>query len=70
MTISDKKITLPLDSHLSLIPFHLIFLDPFFTLFDAHRKVHANHEDGWSPQENLYRPCALNYEAFESCTSL
>ena len=32
----QKKITLPLDSHLSLILFHLIFLDPFFTFFDAH----------------------------------
>ena len=54
----DKKITLPLDSHLSLTPFHLIFLDPFFTLFDADRKVHANHEDGWSPHENPYIPLA------------
>ena len=34
--LRTKKITLPLDSHLSLILFHRIFLDSFFTFFDAH----------------------------------
>ena len=64
-TISDKKITLPLDSHLSLILFHPNFSWPFFHFFCCaftvrrpSRKVHANHEDGWSPNENLYSPLA------------
>ena len=63
--VQNKKITLPLSSHLSLILFHLIFLYPFFHFFwraltvrRPSRNVHANHENGCSPHENLYSPPA------------
>ena len=77
-TISDKKITLPLDSHVSLILFHLIFLDPFFfTFFDAHLlsgvhlgKCTQTTRMAGLPMKIFIVSLPLNYEAFESCTSL
>ena len=57
----------------SLLPnFSLPFFHFFGCAFAVRRPLSLRKPRGWlvSPWKSLYYPCPLNYEAFESCTSL
>ena len=75
-TIPDKKNHMaprlsPITSSLSP-NFSLPFFHFFGCAFALRRPLSLRKWRGWlvSPWKSLYSPCPLNYETFESCTSL